>query len=201
VNDFFTWMTVPVTSHLGIIDKYIGDEIMVVFSKEFGSVDAFADSLRAARWMIENDGRAYCPHIGIASGIVTVGYVGTSSNYSCSVFGAPVTLAARCAADDTFRDAMATRIVFPASEWTYASLEDVFPRANGEPEDDEEDDGEAPGWSLHEARKANPKNIEALELRCIEWTLCRLPTTNASPEQSAKRVVQQLQSKGAYRPR
>ena len=47
--------------------------------------------------MSENDAHAYCPHIGIASGPVIVGYAGTALRYNVSVFGAPVALAARCA--------------------------------------------------------------------------------------------------------
>ena len=39
----------------GIVDKYIGDEIMVVFSKELGSAVPFVVALRSARFMLELD--------------------------------------------------------------------------------------------------------------------------------------------------
>src|SRR5205823_660543 len=98
VNRFFSWITVEaLRSGTGIVDKYIGDELMIVFAKEFGSIDPFADALLAGRRMCEYDPLAFSPHIGIASGPVTVGYVGTPVKFNCSVFGAPVALAARCA--------------------------------------------------------------------------------------------------------
>ena len=70
------------------------------------------------------------PHIGIASGKVIVGYVGTPIKYNCSVFGAPVALAARCASvkpelqEDQFAS---SSIVFPVREWEYRDFDEVFP--------------------------------------------------------------------------
>lgn len=98
VQNFFGWITAEALhGRPGIVDKYIGDEVMVVFSSEFGSVDPFADAVQAAAAMSRNDVHAYRPHIGIASGPVIVGYAGTATQYNVSVFGAPVALAARCA--------------------------------------------------------------------------------------------------------
>ena len=91
VNNFFAWISAEaLRGRPAIVDKYIGDEIMVVFSKEFGSEDPFVDAVTTARRMCENDALAFEPHIGIASGQVTVGYVGTPLRYNCSVFGAAV---------------------------------------------------------------------------------------------------------------
>src|SRR5271165_3634614 len=46
VNNFFSWISAEaLRGQPGIVDKYIGDEIMVVFSKEFGSDDPFADAV------------------------------------------------------------------------------------------------------------------------------------------------------------
>ena len=88
VNNFFAWISAEaLRGRTGIVDKYIGDEIMVVFSKEFGSEDPFLEAVQTARWMAENDALAFDPHMGIASGPVVVGYVGTPIKYNCSVFG------------------------------------------------------------------------------------------------------------------
>src|SRR5262245_33153559 len=69
VNTFFTWITAEAL-RVGpaIVDKYIGDEIMVLFSPAFGSNDAFADAVNTARRMGENDFLDFCPHMGIAAG-------------------------------------------------------------------------------------------------------------------------------------
>ena len=106
VNHFFAWISAEaLRGRPGIVDKYIGDEIMIVFSKEFGSDDPFVDAVQTAR-CIAQDAWAFDPHIGIASGPVTVGYVGTPIRYNCSVFGAAVALAARCAPSNPKRGIM-----------------------------------------------------------------------------------------------
>ncbi len=67
VNNFFAWIAAEgLRGRPSIVDKYIGDEIMVVFCEEFGSDDPFSDALVTARWMAEGDVLAYCPHIGLA---------------------------------------------------------------------------------------------------------------------------------------
>jgi len=49
VNHFFSWITGEALQNVHcIIDKYIGDEIMIVFSKEFGSDDDFEEALKVA---------------------------------------------------------------------------------------------------------------------------------------------------------
>lgn len=98
VNNFFTWIAAEaLRGRPGIVDKYIGDEVMIVFSEEFGSEDPFVDAVQTARWMGEKEVLAFTPHVGLASGVVIIGYVGTPLRCNCSVFGAPVALAARCA--------------------------------------------------------------------------------------------------------
>lgn len=115
VNHFLTWMTAEAIHHSrGIIDKYIGDEVMVIFSKEFGCDDPFEEAVRVACGMYQFDAFAFSPHMGIASGRVIVGYVGTAIRYNCSVFGAPVTLAARCAGVGT-NEIGSGVITFPCS--------------------------------------------------------------------------------------
>ena len=59
---FFAWIGAEaLRGGKGIIDKYIGDEVMVIFSKEFGSEDPFADALRTARFMAEHDPWSFLP--------------------------------------------------------------------------------------------------------------------------------------------
>lgn len=130
VNHFFAWITAEaLRTRPGIVDKYIGDELMIVFSEEFGSKDPFLDAAQAARWMGQNDAFAFSPHIGIACGKVIVGYVGTPKRYNCSVFGAPVALAARCAGLRPDDDNPASTVVtFPAEEWVGRDFDRVFDR-------------------------------------------------------------------------
>lgn len=87
---------------------------MVLFSKEFGSKDPFLDAIQTARFMVERDALAFCPHIGIAGGKVAVGYVGTPLKYNCSVFGRPVAIASRCSSIKPKGDG-STSIIFPSN--------------------------------------------------------------------------------------
>jgi class 3 adenylate cyclase len=130
VNNFFTWISAEaLRNRNGVIDKYIGDEIMVVFSKEFGSADPFVDAVQAARWMGDHDALSFSPHIGLAGGTVIVGHVGTPLRFSCSVFGSPVTVAARCAQvkpEVSGDEVVSGAIVSPAAEWGDRRFDDVF---------------------------------------------------------------------------
>jgi class 3 adenylate cyclase len=132
VQNFFAWITAEALhGRPGIVDKYIGDEVMVVFSTEFGSEDPILDAVQAAAAMTKHDVHAYCPHMGIASGRVIVGYAGTALRYNVSVFGAPVALAARCAAvKPTTSDEpvhVSSTIVMPATDWGNRDLDEVLP--------------------------------------------------------------------------
>lgn len=195
VNNFFTWITAEaLRQRPGIVDKYIGDEMMVIFSEEFGSDDDFLDAIQTARWMGENDVLAFCPHIGIARGIVTVGYVGTPLKFDCSVFGAPVTLAARCASVKTARPG----IVFPEKDWKDYKFEDAFP-----PIKRTKPDGsiwlEPPVWEMKPPQTVSMKNLPDLNVIVVEDMTVSLPGQSA--EDRAREGLSYLHHVGAYKPR
>lgn len=199
VNNFFAWITAEALREThGIVDKYIGDEIMIVFSKEFGSNDPFQEALQAARWMSEHDALAFCPHIGIASGLVTVGYVGTPLKYSCSVFGTPVTFANRCTAVRPETESMVgSSVVFPAREWKNRSFEEVFPPVKYIYPDGTEK--EIPlAWKLLEPRTMNLKNIGNFEVRELVNNCMYFPTQ--SIEERVRESLKLLRQAGFYRP-
>jgi class 3 adenylate cyclase len=126
VNKFIAWISAEgLVNTYGIVDKYIGDEILVVFSNEFGSRNHFLDALEAARRFGECDEWQFRPHIGLGSGVVTVGYTGTPLRYNCTVFGRPVTIAARCSTAK-IEEKHSARIVFPAQLFDNYSFDQVF---------------------------------------------------------------------------
>jgi hypothetical protein len=127
INLFMTWISAEAVKHsVGIVDKYIGDEIMMVFSKEFGSEDSVKDALTTGRRICEYDPWGFSPHIGIASGKVIVGYTGSSTKYDCSVFGSPVAVANRCA-NHKLQNEKPSYIVVPSELWTYNDVNEIFP--------------------------------------------------------------------------
>jgi Adenylate and Guanylate cyclase catalytic domain len=197
-NLFFTWVSAEgLQSSRGIVDKYIGDEMMVVFSKEFGSVDPFTDAVQTARRMCEHDLFNFLPHIGIASGQVVVGYVGTAKKYNCSVYGRPVVIAARCAQEKRPRERATGSMMFPSVDWCDRSFETVFsppkrPLPNGVYELAQQN------WEMQPARRIEPKNIPPLEIIEVINTLSYL--SNFTAEQDTRDVLQQLREDNRYWP-
>jgi class 3 adenylate cyclase len=189
VNLFFTWITAEAARvGPGIVDKYIGDEIMIVFSEEFGSQDAFTDAVRTAICIGGHDPLDFSPHVGIASGIVTIGFVGTPVKYNCSAFGAPIALAARCAGV-LAQEAVSSSIFFPSECLGNRSFADLVPnRAT-----------ERPRWKMLPPRKENLKNIGETEVIEIAKLTCSVPF-GFSAESFVKEGIDALRKTGRYRP-
>ena len=106
LNDYFTSMVEVVFQHGGMLDKYIGDGIMAVFGTAVGASADADNALTVATDMIAelgrfNDGRrqhGLAPieiGIGIATGEVLAGSVGSRRRLEYTVIGDNVNLAAR----------------------------------------------------------------------------------------------------------
>ena len=108
LNQYFSLMSGPIRAGYGIIDKYIGDSIMAFWGPPF--VDAALHPLAACRAAVEqqrllagfNAQQAALGNlvqvvmrIGICTGAVTVGNVGSENSRGYTVIGDTVNLAAR----------------------------------------------------------------------------------------------------------
>jgi Adenylate and Guanylate cyclase catalytic domain len=198
VNHFFTWISAEALGgRPGIVDKYIGDEIMVVFSKEFGSADPFADALKTARSMCDYDPWSFAPHVGIASGPVTVGYVGTRIKYNCSVFGQAVAVAARCARlKPEVGASFGATIFFPAADWTGRKLHELIPPKryqgpNGEVHE------QPSSWEIRGPRSAALKNMPNMDVMELVKLSVWVPQ-GFSAEQEAKETLNRIKAEGRY---
>lgn len=191
VNNYISWVThEALRDRPGVIDKYVGDEIMVVFSKELGSADLFLDAVQAARRMGEYDPLGFYPHMGLASGPVVVGYLGTSQHRSVAVFGAPVALAARCAGyrPENGPENYSALVSFPDAEWSGRRFAEVFPADNyGHP------------WEEVPAAPWTPKNLAEIQVRSIVKTAFWIPSPGADASTRAREGVEWLRSVGHYR--
>lgn len=200
VNTFFAWITAEaLRSSSGIVDKYIGDEVMVVFSKAFGSEDPFEDAVRAARRICEHDVLDYGPHIGIASGPVVVGHVGTPLMQNCSVFGPPVAMAARCAGIKPKLDGerfASHCITFPSRDWNDRVLATVLEEEQAVP-----DSGSLfEKWSLLDSFPASMKNLGDVEVRqLVDEGFLRI-NQGWSAESRAREAVALLERHNRYWP-
>lgn len=205
VNNFFAWISAEALRDTNaIVDKYIGDEVMVVYAREFGSADPFVDAVQAARWMCENDVLDFAPHIGIASGSVIIGYVGTPLRHSCSVFGAPVALAARCTgvpahiSDDK---PISHIITFPAAEWGERAKDAVTEpvRYRDPANDGVRDDGSSVDkWELVDSFAFDAKGIGPVELRQLLDDSFRI--NQFTVEDRAREGLQALHDHNRYWP-
>lgn len=106
VNEFLTNMVKCIERHDGMVDKFIGDEIMAIFGTPLISKFHVIKALLAAVDMIEshkiwllkrqNLKKPALPiGIGLATGEVVVGNIGTSKRMEYTVLGHPVNLGAR----------------------------------------------------------------------------------------------------------
>jgi class 3 adenylate cyclase len=103
LNEYFTYITRPITGSHGVINKFIGDAVMAIFSPVFGVEDHQAAALRSALGMREalkafNElGRypAVAFGVGVHSGGLVAGNVGTRARLEYTVLGDTVNVASR----------------------------------------------------------------------------------------------------------
>lgn len=106
LNDYFTRMEAIVNRNMGIIDKYVGDEIMAIFGATDPSQDHAENACRCAIEMIleleklnqEREAAGKIPlriGIGINTGVVTAGMLGSANRMNYTVIGDTVNMASR----------------------------------------------------------------------------------------------------------
>lgn len=104
LNDYFHYITPPITENKGVINKFIGDAVMAIYTPLLGSEDYAADAVRAAVGMrkalaaFNASGKA--PGIvefgiGVHSGKLVGGNIGTSARLEYTFIGDTVNIASR----------------------------------------------------------------------------------------------------------
>ena len=196
LNMFLVWMRESSQiERVCVIEKFLDNALILLFSKRFGSEDPFLDALQVARWMGDHDAMKFCPDIGIASGTVMAGFTGTPKEYSTSVYGRPLILAAGCARLNPRGD-VASMITFPADEWRTRSLDDVFqPIELDHPEKGKKK--QAQTWVIGDPREVDFPGMGRLALRDIANLIHSMPSISA--ETKSREWVQLIRSKGFYK--
>lgn len=106
LNTFFERMVAVVFAHRGILDKFVGDQVMAVFGILPGEDDPAIDAVRAAvamqretaklvRQRSQEGKRAFSIGIGINTGDVILGNIGCDNRMDFTVIGDAVNVAAR----------------------------------------------------------------------------------------------------------
>jgi class 3 adenylate cyclase len=106
LNEWFAEATRVVRRHGGVVDKFMGDAIMALFGVPKSRSDAAADAVRAALDLREElfalnlrrkalDRREIAIGVGIDTGEVVVGFIGSHLRQSYTVIGDTVNVASR----------------------------------------------------------------------------------------------------------
>jgi adenylate cyclase len=101
LNEYFSAVTAPIEDHHGLVTQYQGDALLAVFNVPFEHPDHAAEAVRAAREILavvrtrRFGGRQLAVRIGINTGPVVAGSVGSPSHLTYTVHGDAVNLAAR----------------------------------------------------------------------------------------------------------
>lgn len=106
LNEYFSEMTPILFEHQGLLDKYMGDNVMALFGVPYESQDAAVNAVKTAIAMqkrlkelsgpLKEKAKAeICVGIGINFGTGTVGYIGSKERTDYTAVGDVVNLAAR----------------------------------------------------------------------------------------------------------
>lgn len=131
LNEYFADMTPIVFENHGLLDKFMGDGMMALFGVPYPTDDAPANAVAAAIAMqrrmtkVNEELRALglseiAIGIGINTGDVTVGYIGSRERTDYTAIGDTVNLAARLE-----KQARAGQIII--SRFTFEAIGDKFP--------------------------------------------------------------------------
>ncbi|WP_149361360.1 adenylate/guanylate cyclase domain-containing protein [Lolliginicoccus suaedae] len=97
LNRFFDIVIRVVDRNRGFVNKFVGDEALIVFGAPVFQVEAVTQALATARELVE--ALADMPEIqvgiGVSAGTVTAGNVGAAERFEYTVIGDPVNEAAR----------------------------------------------------------------------------------------------------------
>lgn len=103
LNEYFAYITKPIAGNKGVINKFIGDAVMAIFSPVFGVEDHQEAAVRAALGMQaalkEFNAQKRYPEVffgvGVHSGGLVAGNVGTAARLEYTVLGDTVNVASR----------------------------------------------------------------------------------------------------------
>ena len=104
LNTYFAYITEPVMEHHGVINKFIGDAVMAIFTPHLGSENHVEDAIQAALSMrrrladLNASGKLKFPvkfGVGLNTGALIAGNIGTEKRFEYTVIGDTVNVASR----------------------------------------------------------------------------------------------------------
>lgn len=139
LSDYQAQILPVVHTHGGLIDKFMGDGIMVTFGT-MGETEqnSAAQAIAAAGELMDlnwtdgapvSDGRSFTIGIGIATGEVAFGAVGSGDRLEMTVIGAAVNLSAKL---EKHNKVLGSNCLCDLESWELASSANVTPALHGE---------------------------------------------------------------------
>jgi adenylate cyclase len=104
LNTYFSYITEPIMENRGVINKFIGDAVMAVFTPHLGSDNHVQDAVKAALGMrarleeLNRSGKLKYPvsfGVGLNTGRLVAGNIGTEKRFEYTVIGDTVNVASR----------------------------------------------------------------------------------------------------------
>jgi class 3 adenylate cyclase len=106
INEYMTWVSAIIDAHRGVIDKYIGDEVMAIYGAplpmDHAALQAIATAIQLITRMKEWNSERVANHrppvymgIGVHFGKMVAGNMGGQQRQNYTVLGANVNLASR----------------------------------------------------------------------------------------------------------
>ncbi len=129
LNEYFSEMEPIITKYNGVINKFIGDAIMAIFGEPVQDINHPVNAVKCAKEMLEcvdrlqqkwlNEGKPKIEiGVGISTGEVFVGNVGSENRLEYTVIGDTVNLASRL---ESYNKVYKTRFLISSSTYSYVT--------------------------------------------------------------------------------
>lgn len=137
INDYFETMSKVITDFGGTLDKYVGDQIMAVWNAPTSQKNHAVLAVRSAlaqlealkglqqKWQAAGQ-NVFDISIGINTGQVVVGNMGSTNHLNYTVMGDPVNLAARLQMITRHYDQPSKPCMLVISQNTYDQVKELF---------------------------------------------------------------------------
>ena len=129
LNEYFTEMEPIITKYNGVINKFIGDAVMAIFGEPIQDLNHPVNAVRCAyemlqkvaylreKWLMEGKPKIEIG-IGICTGEVFLGNIGSEARMEYTVIGDTVNLASRI---ESFNKVYKTNLLVSSSTYSYIS--------------------------------------------------------------------------------
>lgn len=129
LNEYFTEMEPIITKYNGVINKFIGDAVMAIFGEPIQDINHPVNAVRCAyemlkkveylreKWLLEGKPKIEIG-IGICTGEVFIGNIGSEARMEYTVIGDTVNLASRI---ESFNKVYKTNLLVSSSTYSHIS--------------------------------------------------------------------------------